>query len=105
MTQAQINTLTNLISETTKAKPGIEPEEFISQHWQPFLQTLDLQDRRMAWQVYLKTQANDLHTIVQFLQTLTPAQLDKIRPTLEKIVDTALKTPPSPRYSHPDTPR
>lgn len=92
MTPTQINTLTQLIKQITKARPEVEPEEFISQHWQPFLQTLDLQDRRMAWQVYLRAQVTDLHTIVQYLQTLLPAQLEKIRPTLEKIVHDGFST-------------
>lgn len=86
MTQDQISILSQLIDKCSQARPEMEPEEFMNRHWLPFLQTLDLPDRRMAWQVYLRAQVNDFQTIAQYLQSLPATELEKIRPTLEQLI-------------------
>jgi len=86
MTQAEIYKLTLLINQSTSAKPEMDAEDFMLHHWQPFVNALSLTDRRMAWQVYLKAQANHLHVIVEYLQTLSPAKIRQLTPALEKFV-------------------
>ncbi len=90
MTQDQIIILTHLIDQCNQVRPEMEPDDFMNRHWLPFLQTLDLPDRRMAWQVYLRAQVNDFHTIAHYLQGLSAIELEKIRPTLDQLITGAL---------------
>ena len=86
MTQVEIERLTVLISQSTEARPQWDPEDFMTNLWRPFLQSLPPADRRMAWQVYLKAQVKHLHAIVEYLQTLSPAKSKSLVPALEKLV-------------------
>lgn len=91
MTTEEMNKLTDLINVAFQAKPEIDPEKFMFDHWRPFLQTLDLPDRRMAWQVYLRAQVSDFQIITKYLSSLSGAQLKRLRPTLERL--TGLESP------------
>ncbi|MBK6933431.1 MAG: hypothetical protein IPH12_22195 [Saprospirales bacterium] len=86
MTQVEIEKLTNLINQSIEAKPKIDAEDFMLNHWRPFIYSLSPQDRRMAWQVYLRAQANHIHAIAKYLQTLSPESLRAIQPALDRFV-------------------
>lgn len=86
MTQVEIEKLTSLIHIATDAKPTLDAEEFMMHHWRPFVNTLPVSDRRMAWQLYMKAQVNHLHFITAYLQTLPAAKIQALAPALEKFV-------------------
>ncbi|MCK6693852.1 MAG: hypothetical protein L6Q97_17360 [Thermoanaerobaculia bacterium] len=86
MTQVEIERLTVLISQSTEARPQWDPEDFMTNLWRPFLQSLPPADRRIAWQLYLKAQVKHLHAIVECLQTLSPAKIRALTPALEQFV-------------------
>lgn len=89
MTQDQISTLSKLIDWATDVRPSLSPEIFMHEHWLPFIHTLSMGDRRMAWQVYLKAQAKQFHAIAEYIQTLPPAQLQALNPMLENLTGLA----------------
>ena len=98
MTKDTINKLAQLVDMSASARPEISPEEFIDKHWRPFLQNLNLSEQRMAWQVYLRAQLNDFHTIVEYLQGLQKADLENLRPTLERLL-ASFQTPGKKRLA------
>lgn len=86
MNKSEIENLTLLINIATDARPKLDAEVFILNHWKPFVNSLSLQDRRMAWQLFLKAQANHIHAIAEHLQTLSSSKIKTLTPVLEKFV-------------------